>query len=125
LRVVSGTGGGSGGSIDFSTVFTTKTPSGSITVTNNSFTLSNNEIPSHTHEFGADDQIQNQGSYTSLGNFPYDAVSNSNGGGVRLRTRTDTVFGGGAHTHNNTANFSGSSIDFSVKYIDIILCSKD
>jgi hypothetical protein len=125
LRVVSGTGGGSGGSTAFTSVFASQTPSGSITVTNNSFTLSNTEIPSHTHEFGADDQIASQGGYDSLGTFPYDAISNTDGGGQRLRTRTDTVFGGAAHTHNNTANFSGSSMNFAVQYIDIILCSKD
>jgi len=125
LRVVSGTGGGSGGSSAFTSVFASRTPSGSVSVTNNSFTLSNSQIPSHTHEFGSDDQIAGQGSYTTLGNFPYDAISNTGGGGVRLRTRTDTNFGGGSHTHNNTANFSGSSMDFAVQYIDIILCSKN
>ena len=125
LRVVSGNGGGSGGSTAFTSVFSTRTPTGSVSVTNNSFTLSNSEIPSHTHEFGADDQIAGQGGYTSIGGFPYDAISNTGGSGQRLRTRTDTNFGGGSHTHNNTANFSGSSMDFAVQYIDIILCSKN
>ena len=48
----------------------------------------------HQHEFGADDQVGPQGSYTNLGSFSYDASSTTSGGGGRLRTRDDnTNFG--------------------------------
>lgn len=57
--------------------------------------LQDDEFKNHQHEFGADDQVQQQGSYTNLGSFPYDAISNLSGGGVRLRTKNDSVNYGG------------------------------
>mgnify|MGYP003114686931 CR=1 FL=1 len=52
----------------------------------------------HQHEFGADDQVRTQGSYTSLGTFNYDATSNVNGGGQRLKTKNDNTNSGGTET---------------------------
>ena len=52
------------------------------------------DFKNHQHEFGADDQVGPQGSYTNLGSFSYDASSNPSGGAGRLRTRDDnTNFG--------------------------------
>jgi len=49
------------------------------------------DFKNHQHEFGADDQVGPQGSYTNLGSFSYDAISNPSGGAGRLRTRDDTT----------------------------------
>ena len=49
------------------------------------------DFKNHQHEFGADDQVGPQGSYTNLGSFSYDATSTTSGGGARLRTRDDTT----------------------------------
>jgi microcystin-dependent protein len=49
------------------------------------------DFKNHQHEFGADDQVGPQGSYTNLGSFSYDATSTTSGGGGRLRTRDDTT----------------------------------
>ena len=49
------------------------------------------DFKNHQHEFGADDQVGPQGSYTNLGSFSYDATSTTSGGAARLRTRDDTT----------------------------------
>lgn len=95
IRVVSGATG-SGGSIDFSTVFAT-------TVVGN-HTLITSEISAHTHPIQANDGIGGifGGPGPSSGNSAI-ITSNSTGGG-------------GAHNH---------PLDLRVKYVDTIIASKD
>jgi len=101
LRVVSGTGGVSGGTTAFSTVFTNQSP------TTGATTLSTAEIPSHTHT-----RIINttalQGGDADRATFVTTATAN-----------TGATGGGGSHTH------TGGSVLLNVQYIDIILCSKN
>jgi hypothetical protein len=141
LRVVSGAVG-SGGSIDFDVAFASRGFSGStssetVTGTVGSHALTTAQIPSHTHYVaspGPTDSAAlsnanyvdyNYGSYTTGNNnyilrgtsvAPSIGVASYNGGG---EGHTHT-FSGGAHAHT----FSGS-IDMAVKYVDLIIASKD
>lgn len=119
LRVVGGVGGGSGGSVDFSTAFASKSVSGalnSVTVTGTvgATTLALSQIPSHTH--------------TSIV-----AITGGDGSkGVFGRTAGNTGASGstGSHDHTISTNahghtFTGNAIDLAVKYVNIIIAQKD
>lgn len=120
LRVVSGTGGGSGGTSSFTTVFpnSLKTISSSnvpMTGTVGNTTLSAPQLPGHTHPNGGSIGLSPGGGDVQSGsgwtrNFP----STGSGPGV----------GGGSHNHpwSGTAQFS-TSVDLRVQYIDVIVCS--
>jgi hypothetical protein len=101
LRVVSagGSGGTGGGSNAFSTVFA-QTATGS-------FTLSTNEMPSHSHGFTASvSSVQAGvvcGAIVSVGN----TATGSNTGGAGS---------GGSHNH---------TITMSITYSDVIICTKN
>ena len=111
VRVVSGSGGGTGGSLAFSTLFVTGravTLSGSVGAT----TLSTNQIPSHRHTITA----SNGAGSTYV--YPI-------GPGDRSDTNTQyTGYTGGsaAHTH---ALSGTATIALNVKYTDVIVCAKD
>lgn len=112
MRVVSGTGGGSGGSVAFTSVFTSRTFSGSIGNT----TLSTSQIPSHNHNTLHTQDIA-----------PWGTGGGSSGKYMRTEylntdwAYTSSTGGGGSHNHS----FSGNAIDFSVQYVDVILASKN
>jgi microcystin-dependent protein len=61
-------------------------------------TPQSDEFKNHQHQFGSDDQVRSQGSYTSLGSFGYDASSDTGGGGQRARTKDDSTNFGGTET---------------------------
>lgn len=132
LRTVSGSGGGEGGSLTFSTVF-------SRTATD-AHTLTTSQIPSHYHSAGIYDPGHTH-SASATSNLLYNTGGSehfvqagagwtrSTGGisiggnvtGVRVNSSNglDTTYsagGGGSHTHN---------IDLRVAYLDMILCQKD
>jgi hypothetical protein len=119
LRIVSGTGGGTGGTTAFSTVFTNQTPtisggvlSGSVGAT----TLTLAQIPSHSHGLpfnGPGNQIM--GSWSD-GQGGYNPATTNNEGG------------GGSHTHSFSGSVSAitsSAITLNVRYVNIIICSKN
>lgn len=116
LRIVTGTGGGTGGSVDFTTAFASQTPSGSVSVSGGSVgntTLSTPVIPSHTHTVVAQ-------SYAPPGN--------TGGAAGTSTTPTGATGGGGAHNHpftGQTATFSGNAINLAVKYLDVITATKN
>jgi len=116
LRVVSGTAS-SGGSTAFTSVFTSRTPGGSISGTVQQFTLSTAQIPSHTHQYQRtyDDGAAQPGQVTLGGN---------NDGGYQF-TATGSAGSDQAHSHGFTGSFSGSSQDFAVQYVDVIIATKD
>jgi hypothetical protein len=95
LRVVSGSGGGSGGSTAFST-FNAQTVIGTTT-------LSTTTMPSHNHTIGA-----------ALPQFSSVVAGGATLGGAG----TDTNYTGGSGGHNHT-------VTTSIAYVDIILCSKN
>ena len=129
LRVVSGTGGGSGGSVGFTTAFTSKIPTGTVSGSNSGgsvsdTTLTEAQIPSHTH--APSTYAVNQ-SWAVGGSG---AFASSYGGSTSVNNAPTTGATGssGAHGHGFTnptwsGSFSGTAIDFSVQYVDIILCS--
>lgn len=124
LRVVSGTAG-SGGSTAFTSVFSSRTPSGNVT-TNvsgnaNATTLDENTIPSHTHNARA--SLNNAGNSANSSHFgPYGQD------GSVLSVQTASKGNSGSHTHGLTASgsssFSGVALDFAVAYVDLIIASK-
>lgn len=104
LRVVRGTVG-SGGTLDFTAAFASRTPSGSVGAT----TLSTAQMPKHSHSFALGD-----GSGGSGVPFRSDGSGSTTGS-------TNSAGGGGSHTHS----FTGTAIDFAVKYVDTIIATKD
>ena len=125
MRVVSGTGAGTGGSISFTT-FTGRTfssPFSSNSPTGNR-TLSINEIAAHTHS--------SEG--TSLTANPQNPDATFNGGDVSRGNGWSISFsatgnnnGGGSHDHpfSSSGSTPNLSMNINVQYIDILLCNFD
>jgi hypothetical protein len=105
LRVVSGSGGGTGGTVGFSEY-------SNHTHTSSPHTLSVSEIPPHSHDIilvaypggGPDGPV-------SLGEADSHPV---------LTGATESVGGGSSHTHTPTTVATGQ-----LAYVDVIVCSKD
>jgi hypothetical protein len=124
LRVVSGSAS-SGGTTAFTSVFASRTPSGSIgnttdTGTVGSTTLTESQMPSHTHTFTA-----NQ--YLAAGTARPAGTNTTNN---PLTVTTNATGGGGSHNHSLTMNahnhtFTGTALDFAVQYVDVIIATKD
>lgn len=114
MRLVSGTGGGTGGSVAFTTAFASQTPAGTISGgAVAATTLTTCQIPSHTH-------TTNGAGAAGLGNyFAY--------GGLFDRSPSTNATGGGAsHTHTFTQpSFSGTAINLAVQYVDNIVATKN
>lgn len=104
LRVVSGTGGGSGGTTDFTTVFSNLTVP--FSGTTGDTTLTTPQLPSHTHN----SVFSTPGTILLAGN-----TSNA------LGTLGNTG-GGGSHNHPITGS---GPLNLTVKYIDAIIASRD
>lgn len=100
LRVVSGDGGGSGGSVAFSTLFGRTAVDGS--------SLSIAQLASHTHSVRTRSN-GTTGSGAYVGNR--DGSANSDIAGAALSTGS-----GSTHTHG---------LDLRVQYVDVIIASKD
>ncbi|MEO6562804.1 MAG: hypothetical protein ABIN99_07120, partial [Nitrosospira sp.] len=107
MRIVSGTGGGSGGSVAFTTAFASQAVTGS----NSATTLTMAQIPWHTHTLSV---------YNTVGSGTN--PSGGSGGSVQGAPSTDGGTGGGG-SHNHT--FTGTAINLAVQYIDMILASKN
>jgi hypothetical protein len=107
IRIVSGSGGVTGGSTAFTSVFASRTPAGTVGNT----TLDITQIPAHTHNFTQ----YNAGSNNKSG---------SNSSTVELGTHTtSTASAGGGASHTHT--FTGTAMDFAVAYLDCIVATKD
>ena len=107
LRVVSGAGAGTGGSVAFTNAFTAQAVNGS----NSATTLTSGQIPWHTHTtifYGT----SGGGTAPSSGGSPSGGTSIATDGGIG---------GGGSHNHT----FTGTAINLAVQYIDLIIASKD
>lgn len=105
LRVVSGTAG-SGGTVDFTTAFASQAVNGTVGNT----TLTTAQIPAHAHS----------------GSMTYGAPGVAAGGngwyvGTSGLVDTGSQGGGGAHDHT----FTGTAINMAVRYVDVILASRD
>jgi len=144
LRVVTGTAS-SGGSVDFTSAFESKTPAGSISNSVSgstaSHTLSISEIPSHQHFIVNNRNVANRSDDdpTTTNYLDRGAQGNPEGDEKYLlrfhstvadRGLTSPTGSGGGHSHGAgtlavSSTFSGNAIDLSVKYVDIIICTKD
>lgn len=120
LRVVSGAGGGSGGTTAFSTVFTNQTP----TITTSGLsagatTLTLSQTPSHNHSMG---RIVAGGGCSGLaGNYYYGCYGCTTVGSVAVLPNG----GGGSHTHTISGSATSSAVTLNVQYVDLIIASKD
>jgi hypothetical protein len=116
LRLVSGTGGGTGGTTAYSTVFTNQT----ITISGNTgaTTLSTAQMPSHSHTTTSSGA--NWGTYNPCGagaGIPSSGFVINNTG-----TLTGSAGSGSSHTHS----MGGSgTVTLNVRYANIIICSKN
>ncbi len=103
LRVVSGTAG-SGGTVAFTTAFTSRSIAGTVGDT----TLTTTQMPSHTHAYTTNAA---NGGATVKGGVP---TSNA-------AANTGAAGGNGAHNHS----FTGTALDLAVQYVDVIIATKD
>lgn len=142
LRVVSGVAG-SGGTVAFTTAFASQSVGGTVNAT----TLSTAQIPSHSHGGATGSAGASSGSVSAgragdiapfrspSGNISvstnYPNRTQGSGGEGQYYTMTVSVpnhthgigaeGGGGSHTHG----FTGTSINLSVQYVDVIIATKD
>lgn len=107
LRVVNGAVA-TGGSVAFSTAFISQDVIGSV----GSTTLTESQIPSHTHLAGT--ALQNIGS-TAKGSTTNWRSTTATG------NATSATGGGGSHNHT----FTGSAINLAVQYVDVIIATKN
>jgi hypothetical protein len=110
LRVVTGTVG-SGGTTNFTSVFTSRTPAGTV----NDTTLSATQLPNHNHAYSAPAGV-NSGLVAGAakggnGNFNVPSSNAATTGGAGYTA--------GAHNHG----FTGTAMDFDVQYVDLIIAS--
>lgn len=98
LRIVNTTGAGTGGSVNFSTLFARTSV--------DSYTLQIADIPSHTHQFNT--YVQTGGSTSN--------PAGAGGGAPYGGFTTNSTGGGGGHSH---------AIDMRVKYADFILAARN
>jgi hypothetical protein len=125
LRVVNGTGGGTGGTINFSSAFPAGTTpvSGSAAVsgTVGNTTLDINTIPSHPHGSAPGNAFPTF-NITAGGGGPF--LGTNPGNTEVFGTVTSSNGNSGAHAHpwSGPASFS-TTIDLRCQYIDTIFCS--
>ena len=113
MRIVNGTGGGTGGSVNFTTAFASQTPAGTVSGSASATTLSTCQIPSHTHTAG------------TSGSAGYGPVQRCYRQTCSSGIATGAAGGGGSHSHSISASFSGTAINLAVKYIDNIMATKN
>lgn len=129
LRIVSGSVG-SGGTVNFTTAFASKTVSGTVgsttaTGTVGNTTLSESQMPSHAHIVST--------KWLDGGNTGpnMDASAKLLVTGEQIQTRVTSYVGGSvAHNHSFTGtahnhSFTGTAIDLAVKYVDAIIAEKN
>jgi len=120
IRIVTGTGGVTGGTVDFSSAFVSQSVTGTVG-TSGATTLSSSQMPSHTHTT----------SWTSY-DYAYEGVagrqdtaSGRDDSGTTTLTYTSSSAGsGGSHTHSG-GTFTGTAINLAVKYLDVITATKN
>jgi len=108
LRCVIGTAG-TGGTVAFSTAFASQSVAGTVG-TSGAYTLATADLPSHTHTA--------QG-----GNFNAGYAAGSVAVDRSTQTSSSTG-GGGSHSHSG-GTFTGTAINLAVKYVDVIVASKN
>jgi len=137
LRVVSGTGGGSAGSISFTSAFpgTAKPISAPVSGSNgvNNYAVTIPEIASHAHGnngsievFGVPALVNPDGDFTGWngGDVVRPPVGNTAWSRNSPASGPDGSNAGHAHPFSGTGTFS-TSMDLAVQYVDTIICTFD
>ena len=106
LRVVSGTGGGSGGSTAFTSVFASR----GVPLPDHNHGIND---PGHTHNV-----LLNRGPLVNSGGA--DSFKDGGSSGSISTSTTGITIKNASETQT-----TGNTMDFAVQYIDIILCSKN
>jgi hypothetical protein len=112
LRVINGTVT-SGGSVAFTTAFAQQTVNGTVGAT----TLTEAQIPSHTHSYSWYQSV----SKGSTGTRPVGAANGGSSATVALNQVVSATGGGGSHNHT----FTGTAINLAVQYVDVIIATKN
>ena len=131
LRVVSGTAG-TGGTVNFSTVFSTITVSGTFSgsVTGTGATsITASQLPAHTHGNYLKGSVSTT-SFSGSASNPMPSgsyVSNQAANPITTGTGLSATAAGHSHPATGTisASISNATVDFSVKYVDMIQAQKD
>ena len=114
LRVVTGNVS-SGGSNNFTTSFNSSFSTSGGSVSNH--TLTTAQMPSHRHRVDTYNEFGNQfGNWTTQGGY-----RQAHANGTRRPPYTSYEGSGNAHNHG----FSNPSLNLNVKYVDVIMCSKN
>jgi hypothetical protein len=113
LRVVTGTGGGTGGSLGFTTAFASRGISGSV----GSTTLAESQMPYHSHYMPG---WSSTGMFGSPGSHGYGFVVDTSGAGAYPWYWLSFTGSGGAHNHS----FTGTNLDMAVRYLNVITATK-
>jgi hypothetical protein len=112
LRVVSSSGGNTGGSVAFTTAFASKSVTGSIGGNTANHQLDITEIPAHTHT-------------VSYASNDATGVARNGSGGASGTFTSGSAGGGGSHRHGASGlTFSGTAINLAVQYCDVMICVK-
>lgn len=122
LRFVTGTAS-NGGSQDFTTAFASRTPAGTV----GSTTLTVNQIPLHGHptyvNFTSLSSIDGHGAMTLRARSGEAAVYSAYTGTPDSGPGHQVGGAGGGQSHTHT--FTGTAMDFAVKYTDVVVAVKD
>jgi len=121
LRLTNGTVG-TGGSVAFETAFSSQTPTGTVSVTVAEHPLLLSEIPSHSHSISvagtATASVESRVAFTNRTQTATVSTANAGGGGGN----GDAL----AHGHTgSTGEFDGDAINLDVRYVDVIIATKD
>jgi hypothetical protein len=129
LRVVTGTAS-SGGTTNFTSVFTSRTPAGTVSGTNSGGAVSDSglteaQLASHAH---TEQLMSSVATMTTTGTRIGGSAT-----GTTNRTATSPTLGtgsGSVHGHGFTnpswsGSFTGTAMDFAVQYVDVIIATKD
>lgn len=112
LRIVTGSVG-TGGTAAFSTTFASRTPAGTVGGTS----ITEAQLPAHTHGAGSY-TVPVQGGNADGSASPGFMIS---GGSTAITGSSGSTGSGDPHTHT----FTGTAMDFAVKYADCIIATKD
>ncbi len=112
LRVINGTVT-SGGSVAFTSAFAQQAVNGTV----GSTTLTEAQIPSHTHSYSWYQSV----SKGSTGTRPVGVTNGGSSVTVALNQVVSATGGGGAHNHT----FTGTAINLAVQYVDVIIATKN
>jgi len=136
LRIITTSTFGSGGTVDFTDFFTSTRTAGSVTYPASASTVTVNsaqmDIPAHTHPFsgsvGTPINSPNSGYPYTAGPTSPSTITGWFGAPSTGQSGSAGVGTGHTHTLSGTLKVdfsSSSSADFSVKYVDSIICIKD